>query len=135
MNIFERGTRENSLFPSVKGDLTIQQLWNLPLESKSNFSLDYIAITVNDELEKLHERSFVSTRANPAKATLELKLEILKHIIAVRQAENQAKLDAQKLAGERERLQGLLEKKKDEVLGSLSIEELESRLQQLGGKQ
>lgn len=90
MNIFEKATREKFRYPSAKGQLTTEQLWELPLTAKSGFSLDEVAKAVNAELKAVDTESFVATETNPAKATLETKLEIVKHVIAVRIADDRA---------------------------------------------
>ena len=82
MTIFEKATREKFRYPSAKGLLTTEQLWELPLTAKSGFSLDDVAKAVNAELKAVDTESFVATEANPAKATLETKLEVVKHVIA-----------------------------------------------------
>ena len=84
MNIFEQATRRAIRFESAKGDLSVEQLWDLPLQSRNQFDLDTVAKTVNRQLNAVTEESFVSVRENPAKETLSLKLEIVKHIISVK---------------------------------------------------
>lgn len=129
-NLFEVASREKYRFPSVKGDLTTEQLWDLPLTSRSGseFDLDTVAKTVNAELKSVTEESFVSMAAsNPAKALLETKLEIVKHIIAVRLAWNEARLAETKRKAEKAKLLELIADKQDESLKSLSLEELTAR--------
>ena len=84
MNIFEQATRRAIRFESAKGDLSVEQLWDLPLQSRNQFDLDTVAKTVNRQLNAVTEESFVSVRENPAKETHSLKLEIVKHIISVK---------------------------------------------------
>lgn len=134
-NIFEQASREKLRFPSIKGDLVIEQLWDLPLQSsRSNtVDLDSVARTVNADLKAVTEESFVQTRTNPVKAQLTLKLDILKHIIATKQTENAQKTQAAANESEILRLKGLLAEKNDEALKGLSPQELEARIKQLGG--
>lgn len=134
-NIFEQASREKLRFPSIKGDLVIEQLWDLPLQTtRSNtVDLDSVARTVNADLKAVTEESFVQTRANPIKSQLTLKLDILKHIIATKQAENAEESRAAANKSEIARLKGLLAEKNDEALKGLSPEELEAKIKQLGG--
>lgn len=133
INIFEQAARQALRFPSAKGLLTVEQLWQLPLQSKTGFDLDSIAIDINRQLKALAEESFVSQGNNPAKAQLELQLELLKHIITAKQAENaDARARADRLS-ERTRLVEILGKKQDQALESLSPDELKARIAALGG--
>lgn len=72
MNIFELATRQKLRFASAKGDLTTEQLWDLPLLISSptrdvKVDLDTLARSINHELKAQAEESFVSTKANPLK--------------------------------------------------------------------
>jgi hypothetical protein len=132
MNIFERASIEKLRFPSCKGLLATEQLWDLPLSSKTGFDLDTVAKTVNAELKNAAEESFVATTHNPAKALLELQLEVVKHIIAARLAANeQARLRSAR-AEERAKLTDILADKQDAALRSLTTEEIHVRLKELG---
>lgn len=135
ISMFERASREKLRFPSVKGELTIEQLWDLPLQSsRSNtVDLDSVARTVNTDLKAVTEESFVETRSNPQKAVLTLKLDILKHIIATKQAENAQKVALAANASEIARLKSVLAEKNDEALKVMSQEDIEARIKSLGG--
>lgn len=128
MSIFEQASRQKLRFPTNKGELTTEQLWDLPLQSKSQFDLDTVAKSVSGELRGATEESFVATTVNPAKKELELKLEIVKHVIAVRIAENEAARNAAARKAEREKLLGILADKQDEELKNLTPEQIKERL-------
>lgn len=131
MHIFEKASRQKLRFVSVRGDITTEQLWDLPLTSRNGFDLDSVAKAVNQELKQVAEESFVATSANPAKATLELKLEIVKHVIAARiEAADTAKKRAENKA-ERERLMELLHAKKDQELMGKTPEEIQAMIDKL----
>lgn len=131
MTIFEKATREKFRYPSTKGLLTTEQLWELPLTAKSGFSLDDVAKTVNAELKAIDTESFVATETNPAKATLETKLEVVKHVIAIRLAEDQAANAAAAKKLEKEKLLAVLGRKQDAVLENLTEAELLARINNL----
>ncbi|BCY08634.1 hypothetical protein [Actinoplanes sp. L3-i22] len=131
MTIFETATREKFRYPSTKGLLTTEQLWELPLTAKSGFSLDDVAKAVNAELKAVTTESFVATETNPAKATLETKLEVVKHVIAVRIAEDQAAKAAAAKKLEKEKLVAVLGRKQDAVLENLTEAELLARINNL----
>lgn len=126
--MFEKATRQKYRFPSTKGELTVEQLWDLPLQARGGFDLDSIAKTVNAELKSVTEESFVQTNSNPKKAPLEAKLEILKHIIKVKQEE--AAAAAKRVATQEEirKLEDVLARKSDQQLEGLSPEEIQAKL-------
>ena len=128
MNIFEQASRTKLRFPSSRGELTTEQLWDLPLQSKSGFDLDTIAKAVNKDLKSRGEESFVSNTTDPAKDILELSLGILKHVIQVKQEENSARLNEVKIRQERERIANLIDKKQNEALEGETLEQLQARL-------
>jgi hypothetical protein len=131
MNIFEQATRRAIRFESAKGDLSVEQLWDLPLQSRNQFDLDTVAKTVNRQLNDVTEESFVSVRENPAKETLSLKLEIVKHIISVKLQEAEEARNRANKASEKEKLLRLLDEKQNEALRALTPEEIQERLKAL----
>ena len=131
MNLFEKASRQKLRFATTRGEITTEHLWDLPLTSRNEFNLDTVAKAVNQELKQVAEESFVSTTNNPAKATLELKLDIVKHIIAARiEATESAKKRAENKA-ERDRLLELLHTKKDQELLGKTPEEIQAMIDKL----
>lgn len=130
--LFLQATRHKYRFPSVKGELSVEQLWDVPLRSKDDFNLDKVARGVSRELESATEESFVETaKANPAKKVLETKLGIVKQIIAIRlDDEETAKTRADNKL-EREKLLKILAEKKEGKLSELSEKELQKRIDAL----
>lgn len=134
--LFMQASREAFRYNSPNGLLTTEQLWSLPLTSARahQASLDDVARTVFDELQGITERSFVNTKPNPKKPELEAKLEIVKYIISVKQAENSAKVQKATAAAEAQRLESILETKKASDLQNLPTEEIERRLAEAKAK-
>lgn len=127
-NLFEIASRKAFRFPSARGELTVEQLWDLPLQSRSNFDLDSLARSVNTALKAVTEESFVATTINHAKAELEMKLELVKHVIAVKIAENKAISDRAAKADKRKKLIAALAQKEEQALGGMTKEEIEKEL-------
>lgn len=128
MNIFEVATIQKFRFPTAKGEVTVEALWDMPLQSKSGFDLDDVAKTVNAALKSVTEESFVNTKTNPAKEKLTTMLEVVKHVIAAKlKAEEDARTRASKLT-ERAKLLDALEARQHATLASLSEEELKAKL-------
>ena len=130
-NLFLQATREKFRFESSKGDLSVEQLWDLPLTSRTGFDLDTVAKAVNANLKSSNEESFVNVSNNPTVSRLQAQLEVVKAIIEVKLVQAEAaKKRALRLA-ERQRLMEVLHSKKDQELQGLSVEEIERRLSQL----
>jgi hypothetical protein len=128
VNIFEQASREKFRFPSKVGMLSVENLWDLPLTSANKASLDDTAKSVNAELKSVTEESFVAITSNPAKAALETKLEIVKHIIAARLAENEAARNEAARRAEKVKLMEILERKQDATLEGLTEEQIRERI-------
>lgn len=128
MNIFEQASRLKLRFTTSRGDLATEDLWALPLQSDTKVNLDALARAV---AKQIREREGVESFVEPTRSatdTLDLQLDILKHVIASRKADNAARLAKASAASEIEVLQGLLDKKKGEALEALSEEEIQARL-------
>lgn len=131
-NIFELATRQNLTFETNRGIINVCQLWDLPLVSNNQFNLDNVARAINHTLKSVSEESFVKPIDNPEKNKLELKLDVVKHIIAVKIQEQADREAAAKRQAERSKLLALLDKKKDAEMEALTPEEIEKRLKELG---
>lgn len=130
-NIFEQASRDKLRFGSNRGELTVEQLWDLSLTSRQGFDLDTVAKEVSQSLKEQNEESFVVRTSNPLKAQLQLKLDILKYVIEVKQTEADERRNVATRAAERQRLMDALAERKDQAIKELSVEELEARLAQL----
>lgn len=127
-NLFLQATREKFRFESNKGDLSVEQLWDLPLTSRTGFDLDTVAKAVNANLKASNEESFVNVSNNPAVSRLQAQLEVVKAIIEVKLAQAEATKKRAEKAVERQRLMEVLHSKKDQELQGLSVEEIKRRL-------
>lgn len=130
LDIFQTGTREAVRFSSTKGNLAIEDLWQLPLESEKGVSLDSVAIQCNRELKALTEESFVKTRT-AQNTTAQLKLDIVKHIIQVRQQENAATRATVERKAQKDKILRIMASKQDAALENSSLEDLQAMLEKL----
>lgn len=132
MDIFERASHSKLRFASSVGDLTTENIWDLPLTAKSDRpNLDGIARAVFSELKSLEEGSFVTLTPDPRKVEMELRLDILKHVIA---AKLEAKASAEKAAENAERKRKLLSalaSKEDAELVGMTKEQIEAEIAKL----
>jgi len=126
--MFEQAARLKLRFATSQGTLTAEDLWDIPLTSRTGkANLDDIARAYNRRLKEQEEESFVE---KPAKSStiLQLGFRIVKHIIGVRLEERDAELARIKAANKRQKIVDLIVRKKDDELGELSVEELEALL-------
>lgn len=136
-NIFEVASRRKFRFPSVVGELTTEQLWDLPLTQTTRSAgsyrhdLDSVAKAVNAELKSVSDESFVATRPNPRKGELEMMLDVVKHVIAVKMDDAARAADAAERADKRRKLIEALTNKQDDAIKNLSEDEIRAKLAEL----
>lgn len=130
-DVFYQGTRQKLRFKTAtKGEVTMEQLYDLPLTSQSQPSLDQVAVLINSELTSTQPISFVKAQAEVSKevALLQLKLDIVKFVIQERLEENAAKLASQQKAQQVKLLQEQITLKSNEALLEGSVDELKAKL-------
>ena len=66
-NIFEAATRKALRFATERGPVTVEQLWQMPLQAKNLFDLDSVAKDCNAKVKSFAEESFVTPTNTPAK--------------------------------------------------------------------
>lgn len=119
-------------FSTKRGDLLAEDLFQMPLTSKTGFDLDTLAKEVNRQLKEFGEESFVEdATVSPQKQRLALSLDILKDVIRTRQDENKAALVRRDRQAEIQKIRDLIDQKKNEKLAGASAEELEAKLKAL----
>lgn len=129
--MFEFATRTKIRFSTPKGQLTVEDLWDLPLTGKEgSANLDDLA----KELYKRHrdgeELSFVS-RTRKGDTLTKRQLDIVTYIIKVRLAEIEEKELAVAKKAKKERILAVMAEKEDASLKEASMEELRSMLADL----
>ena len=131
-NLFITASRKKFRFSSERGDLTVENLWDLPLTSKNGFNLNAVAIGVNAELKGLAEESFVETSTNPRRKDLENMLDLIKYVISVKQEEAKAVTERVAKQELKRKLREAIEAKEGEALQSASLDDLKAQLAALG---
>lgn len=124
-NIFEQASKLKLRFATTKGMQIVEDLWDLSLES-----LDTIAITVDKQLETAGKKSFIGKKDTTNK-TLELQLEVLKHIIEVKLDEKAAKAARVERNAQLAQLRELAASKSTEALAGKSLEEINKMIAEL----
>lgn len=130
--MFEKAIRLKLRFASPQGALMLEDLWDLPLTSgrTNQANLNNIAKDISRQLKDAGEEDFVNPKSG-ADEVLALKMEIVKHVIQVRQAENEATRAAADRKDKKERLLELIARKQDQQLEGKSLEELNAMVEAL----
>jgi hypothetical protein len=131
-DIYKYAAQNLLRFPSARGDLMVEQLFQVPLRSANGFDLDTIAKEINSELKGVSEESFVEDpTSNPRKQRLTVSLDIVKDVIATKQlAGKEARLKAERNT-ERAKILDIMAAKQNETLSQASLAELKQRLDAL----
>ena len=122
--MFEQASRLKLRFDTTLGKLTTEDLWDLPLSSRKGVSLDGIAIALSKKVKEEVETSFVKKR-DKANARLELKFNLVKHIIDTRLAEMDKAEQSAVAKTKRDAIDEILVAKESDALKGMSVEELE----------
>ncbi len=134
MDIYKFAAQRKLTFPSRKGELTVSDLFDLPLKSATGFDLDTVAKAINAQLKNATEESFVAEAApDPKQELLATALAVVKDVIATKQAENKAAREKAERAVERRKLLDAIAAKKDAALTLSSLDDLEKKLAALDG--
>ena len=128
--MFEKATRLGFRYPSVRGALTTEDLWKMSLESTNDFNLDAVAVELDEEVSKLGSKSFVKKATTDTRHAAE-RLDIVKHIIAIKVKAKEAAALAKDKKAKREKILNLIADKQDEELKGKSQEDLLKELAEL----
>lgn len=124
MSMFEYATRNRLRF-NYKGQLTVEDLWQLPLSQ-----LNEVAKGLNRQIKEEVEESFIEEKTSASKH-LEVAFDIVKHIIGIKMDEKKAVKDASDRKAQREVILEILRKKQQSNLEDMSSEDLEKKLAKL----
>lgn len=128
---YERAIREKWRFQTAKGQLNLEDLWDLPLTSEKGVSLDSIAQAIYQELREAQgARSFVTNVASGTQL-LQMKLDLVVSIIETKKTENELNLKAVKNREEKQRILEAIKAIDENTLKGKSREELEQMLAQI----
>ena len=132
-NLFLRATRAKLRFQSPAGLLTTEDLFDLPIKTTDSrkASLEVVGNILLQQQRDVPATSILSTEAtNPAYARLELQIEVVKFVIATKQAEADAAAKALAIKQEKDRLRELIATRK---AAETPVADLEAQLAALGG--
>lgn len=124
-DLFERATRQKLRFETTAGNISVEDIWSLPLSS-GKVNLNDLAKALNKEIKTFDEEDFVNKTSNSKNDDIKLKFDIILHVIKYKTEEAEAKERATLTLEKRRSIQALIEKKESEQLENLSIEELKA---------
>lgn len=131
INIFEKAARVGLRLDSTRGQLSVEDLWKLPLTG-NNLSLDGLAVDLFEQLQKTSTKSFVN-KVVEDKSFLQLKFDIVKHIIDVKVEERDKVKKAKEAAAERAKLMDALANRQQDKYNNMSEDDILKRLGELEG--
>ena len=134
-NIFIYATRNKLRFASTKGELSVEQLWDVPLRSTDGFNLNAIAKAANESVKAANEENFVETKRTPAHARAETVLEVVKHVIGAKLADEDAAKRRAENKAEREQLLAALADKQAGKLSAMSEAQLRKKIEALSAEE
>jgi len=122
MNIFERAVRKKLRFANTKGQLSVEDLFDLSLPD-----LDTIAKAVNREVKSNDEESFIEEKT-PAASDDELRLDLLKHVIKSKLAAKDAATKRAAKKAKLDRLKQIRADKEDEALLQMDASDIDKEI-------
>lgn len=136
MNIYKEATKKHIRFNVGRlTNLTVEDVWNLPLTGNGGTNLGALAIALNDQLKDDAPKSFVGdTRVSATAKDAQLKFDIVLDIIKTKQDEIKQATEAAVKSATIQQLRELKAKKNLEKFNDMSIEEIDEQLAELEGK-
>ena len=134
MSIFEQASRAKIRFQTQVGQVSVEDLWELPLSSKMNKpNLDDIAKGLYKTLKNTDDTvSFVNKPAASSQTKLDqLRFDIVMHIINVRLEENKVAAKSRENAEKRQKIMEILADREENSLKTASTEDLAKMLDEL----
>ena len=130
--MYKEATRLKLRFPSNRGELTVEQLWDLSLNSLKN-----IVKSMYDAKKKFtkmdDELSFLEGVENSEEQKLaELRYNIVKDIYTTKANENKEALSTAEKKAKKQQLLEIMQRKREQKFENMSEEELQKEIDSLG---
>jgi hypothetical protein len=125
MNLFEQAVRSKFRFQTPQGQITAEDLFDLPLTSRTGrANLDDIAKGLHRELKASDEQVSFVTETKSNTDGLQAKFDLVKQVIQNKVEEKQALEASAERAEKRQRLLALIAQKEDQALAETSLDDL-----------
>lgn len=126
--MFEKALRMRLRFPTARGEITVEDLWSLPLQSDAGRpNLDDLAKSIQKQLKSGDDVSFVDPERKSNEVT-QMAFDIVLHVIRTLVAERDAKKKEREVAERNQRILEIIADKQFDELKSKSVDELRALL-------
>lgn len=127
METYKKASQLKLRFNTVKGILSLEQLWDLPLSQLANLVRSIKADLKSESLDD--DIAFLSDSV-PTKEDVQnqLRFELVKDIFLTKKAEAEEKKNAAEKKEFQQKILGIIQEKKEGSLKEKTIEELEALL-------
>lgn len=116
-------TRLKLRFPTPKGNLSVEQLWDLSLEE-----LDKVVVSLEENYNKSSKKSYI-VKASEKDAETKLMFDVALDILQTKMEEKDEQRRSYEIKKHNKKILELIDKKKDEELSNLSIDDLTKLIQ------
>lgn len=124
-SLFAKATRKKLRFHIEQGLVSAEDLWDCNLSI-----LNLLAIKLNREIKTNEEEDFLK-EVPKVVTTTKLEFNVVIHILEVKKAEKQARLDATKNKENKDKLLAALVRKEDQAIDSMSREDIQKAIEAL----
>lgn len=125
--MFEKASREKVRFNTTKGICTVEDLWDLPLKSLDEMYKGLVKMRKESKEESLLSEKKPTKEDN----LLELKIDLLKHVVEVRLAEKKVRELAAEKAEKKKKIMAIIAEKQDKELYNKDVTDLEKMLAEM----
>lgn len=125
MENFEKATKKKLRFETAKGAMSVEQLWDLSLES-----LDTIGMKVKRTIDSSETESLLGKKIQ-TNTDDQLRLDIIKHIIGYKQKQLELRAKRQATQEKVRTLELLAAQKENEQFSQQSLDEIRKQLAEL----
>lgn len=122
MDNFKKASKEKLRFATTKGNLSVEQLWDLSLTE-----LDNLAVSLEADYKTSAKKSFLDTKTEKDKIT-KLKFDVALEVLTTKVEEAEAERKKREDKEHNNKILGLIAEKKDEALKGKSVKQLEEML-------
>lgn len=129
MGMFEKAARLKLRFKTPMGNLTAEDLWDLPLK-EGQANLNDLAKALSRAVKEAEEGDFVDP-VEMIDPKLELRFEIVKHVINVRILERNKAEELEVARQKKQQIMAIIAEKEAESLKESSLDELKALLESL----
>lgn len=123
--MFKKATRMKLRFTTDRGNLSVEDLWDLPL-----VQLNRIAKGLNKQLKVNEEEDFLVLK-NDDDTRIKLQFDIVLDILNTKKAEKDAKENATAKKAEKNKLLAILAEKEDDDIRNMSAEDIRKKIEDL----